>query len=403
MGLNRIVEALSGLPRERILWGGAAAAFALAVAGDLLGVRSARAAEMWSGPPHGPWDWLPAASGAAAGALVLLALRPRARTAATGAAALAAPLVVAASSLALWPLPKGIFGYPVAVSEACALVLALAVTALRCDARWIGAVSAAAFLAAASDLLREGAGQFLTPALLLLATGLAPGFYLRWRRHQREYHVERARAQERLAVARDLHDVVAHEVTGIVVQAQALRRIADTRPEAAVRALPEIEAAGARALEAMRSLVSRLREPDEAPPESDAREGLARLAGASGGLEVAVRVEGSLAGLAPEVGTALVRIAQEAVTNARRHARGATRVSVEVESAAGEGVRMSVLDDGRGSAGSGGYGLVGMEERARLLGGELAAGPGADGWEVRVRLPEKPCGQPPGRLRTGHS
>lgn len=390
MGLNRIVEVLGGPLGERILWGGAGAVLALAVVADLLTVRSGLAATPWPGPPHGPWDWLPAASGAAAGGLVLLALRPRAGAAATGAAALAAPLVVASSSLALWPLPKGMFGYPVAISEACVLLLALAVTALRCDARWIAAVSAAAFLAAASDRLREGAGDTLTPALLLVAVGLAPGLYLRWRRYQREYHVERARAQERLAVARDLHDVVAHEVTGIVVQAQALRRIADTRPEAAVRALPEIEAAGARALEAMRSLVSRLREPDEAPPVPDAREGLDRLAGGAGGLEVAVRVEGSLAGLAPEVGTALVRIAQEAVTNARRHARGASRVSVEVE--AGDGVRMAVRDDGRGSGGAGGFGLVGMAERARLLGGELTAGPGADGWEVHVRLPEKPCG-----------
>ncbi|CAL9465850.1 hypothetical protein SUDANB121_02746 [Nocardiopsis dassonvillei] len=390
MGLNRIVEALGGPLRDGVVRGGAAAVLALAVAADLLAVRSGLAVADWPGPPHGPWEWLPAASGAVASGAALLALRPRAGSAVTGAAALAVPLVVAAASLALWPQPKGMFGYPVAVSEALALLLALAVAALRCDARWIGAVSAAAFLAAASDRLREGAGDSLTSALLLVVAGLAPGLYLRWRRYQREYHVERARAQERLAVARDLHDVVAHEVTGIVVQAQALRRIADARPEAAVRALPEIEASGARALEAMRSLVSRLREPGEAPPVPDAEEGLARLAGSAGGPEVAVRVEGSLAGLAPEVGTALVRIAQEAVTNARRHARGATRVSVEVE--AGDGVRMSVLDDGRGSGGAGGFGLVGMAERARLLGGELTAGPGRDGWEVRVRLPEKPCG-----------
>ncbi|MFL1379209.1 MULTISPECIES: sensor histidine kinase [unclassified Nocardiopsis] len=392
MGLNRIVEVLGGPLGERILWGGAGVVLALAVVADLLTVRSGLAADTWPGPPHGPWDWLPATSGAVAGGLVLLALRPRAGAAATGWAALAVPLVVAAASLALWPQPKGMFGYPIAVSEAFALLLALAVTALRCDARWIGAVSAAAFLAAASDRLREGSGDSLTSALLLVAVGLAPGLYLRWRRYQREYHVERARTQERLAVARDLHDVVAHEVTGIVVQAQALRRIADTRPEAAVRALPEIEAAGARALEAMRSLVSRLREPDEAPPVPDAAQGLARLAGTVGGLEVEVRVDGSLTGLAPEVGTALVRIAEEAVTNARRHARGASLVSVEVEAGTGDGVRMAVRDNGRGSGGGGGFGLVGMAERARLLGGGLTAGPGGGGWEVHVHLPERPCG-----------
>ncbi|MDE3722534.1 histidine kinase [Nocardiopsis sp. N85] len=396
MPLNRIVAVL-GAPREgwpaRALVGITAGLLLLAVVGDLLMVYDNRNATAWPGPPRGPWDLAPAISGAVGGALALTALRPRAGATAVGTAALAAALVVTATSVALWPLPKGMFGYPIAVSEAFALFLALAVVGLRCGPRWIGAVAVTAFLAASSDQLREGAGDTVTTALLMVLVGLAPGLYLRWRGHQREYHVERARSQERLAVARDLHDVVAHEVTGIVVQAQALRRISADRPETVVRALPDIEAAGIRALDSMRAMVSRLRGPDEVPLMSDVADGLARLAQAPGGPGVTVRVEAPLSELSPEIGTALLRIAQESVTNARRHARGATRVEVAV-TATGERVRITVRDDGRatGGGGGGGFGLVGMAERARLLGGELTAGPAEHGWEVSALLPRRPCG-----------
>ncbi|MFC0483217.1 sensor histidine kinase [Pseudarthrobacter scleromae] len=117
---------------------------------------------------------------------------------------------------------------------------------------------------------------------------------------------------------------------------------------------------------------------------------LGRLAGQTeGGPRVDVELSGELDDLSPVVGAALYRLAQESVTNARRHARYATRVAVRVVGDA-EHVRLTVDDDGAASTAGGGPsgdGLVGMRERARLLGGTFHAGPSAGGWRVEAMLP----------------
>ena len=154
-----------------------------------------------------------------------------------------------------------------------------------------------------------------------------------------------------------------------------------------------IEEAASRTLEEMRAMVGVLRdgaEPDFAPQPGVADiEQLARSVG--GWPRVDVQLSGDLDDLNPSVGAALYRIAQESVTNAVRHARDATRVDVHVADE-GEQVRLTVRDDGDASATGHtppGYGLVGMAERASLLGGTLQAGPDPDGgWTVDAVLPK---------------
>ncbi|GHC71308.1 hypothetical protein GCM10007079_03560 [Nocardiopsis terrae] len=361
---------------------------------DLRAALQIPTVEDWPGPPTGPMDFAGAVSGAVCVLAVVLVSVPRSGPRATLAAGIAVPLSVLTVSVLLWPLPKGMFGFPITMAETAGVIVVLALAGLRCRAWQIAVVSVLALAAFFSDYLREPTGLYLSSTLLMVATGLAPGLYLRWHAAERRGHVERVRSAERLAIARDLHDVVAHEVTGIVVQAQALRHIADRNPAAIRAALPEIEASGTRALESMRGMVSRLREPGEAPLASNPAEGLTALAApaAPGRPEVTVHVSGPIGELPPEVGTAVLRIAQESVTNALRYARGATRVSVVVTADDGE-VLIRVDDDGRGAGRpvGGGHGLVGMAERARLLNGELTAGPDGvgQGWTVRGTIPAR--------------
>ncbi|WP_304453160.1 sensor histidine kinase [Nocardiopsis sp. YSL2] len=389
---DRLPAAVGALPRALALI--AALLLAAVLIQSTAGLVADLSDPAWPGPPPTPMSYLPLVSGGLATLLALVALRPRSGPALTTGLTAAAALGIASASVLLWPLPKGTFGFGFVTAEMAPLLVLLALTALRARPWQITAVSLAAFAAALSDYLREPffwSGQ-ITTALGFVAVGLAPGLYLRWRGVQRRAHAERARAQERLAIARDLHDVVAHEVTGIVVQAQALRHIADRDPGAVRAALPEIEAAGTRALESMRAMVTRLREPGEAPLSPGAAEGLAALAApaSAGRPEVRVSVDGRVADLPADAATTVLRVAQESVTNALRYARGAALVGVEVAITADE-VRIRVHDDGRGDAPpvGGGHGLVGMAERVRLLGGDLTAGPGdhGHGWTVRARLP----------------
>ncbi len=364
---------------------------------DLRTVLSSRRVADWMGPPHSAMDFAPVVSGAVCVVLVLLVLWPPRGHWTTFVAGAAVPLVVITTSVLLWPLPKGTFGYPIVASEGVGMVVAASLVALRGRVWQMPVVATLVFLAVCSDYLREPYVLDAENALLVAVLGLAPGLYLRWRAVDRDARVRRIRAEERLAIARDLHDVVAHEVTGIVVRVQALRHVADRRPEMVREALPEIEEAGGRALESMRGMVSRLRGPEEAPLAPDPAEGLAALAAPAspGRPEVSVHadVNADVADLPVEVGTAILRIAQESVTNALRYARGAERITVVVESD-GDTVLLRISDDGRGGArtgglSGGGHGLVGMAERARILGGTLSAGPDGfgQGWTVRAEIP----------------
>ncbi|KQR10581.1 hypothetical protein ASF78_16485 [Cellulomonas sp. Leaf334] len=199
---------------------------------------------------------------------------------------------------------------------------------------------------------------------------------------------DQVRLREREQLARELHDTVAHHVSAIAVRAQAGRVVAATNPSAALDALLVIEGEASRALSEMRLMVSALRadEAAELAPQRGVAD-IERLA-TEGPTPVAVELSGDLDGLRPAVGAALYRLAQESVTNALRHARYASGVRVGV-TADEASVRLTVVDDGelQGRVGTG-YGLVGMTERAALLGGTLEAGPGPErGWTVVAVLP----------------
>lgn len=232
-------------------------------------------------------------------------------------------------------------------------------------------------------------------AILGLVVLLFPavlGASVRFWQTARTRELDQARLREREQLARELHDTVAHHVSAMVVQAQAGRAVAGSRPAAAIEALAVIEDEGSRTLAEMRTMVGALR--DSSDPELAPQRGVAdidRLSQLTAGeARVAVTTSGDLADLSPSVSTAAYRIAQESVTNARRHARRATGIDVLVVGEPGW-VRVTVRDDGQVSPGArppAGYGVVGMTERVSLLGGTLEVGPGPDGgWVVDARLP----------------
>ena len=208
--------------------------------------------------------------------------------------------------------------------------------------------------------------------------------------HERD--VERARLREREQLARELHDTVAHHVSAMAIQAQAGRVLADTRPEAAVSALRVIESEASRALAEMRAMVGALRDGEAA--ELAPQRGVADIPVLAdvpaGEAHVVVELSGDLDDLRPAVQSALYRMAQESLTNAVRHARRATRIDLRVVGDL-DSVHLTVSDDGEPAPAvrsSYGYGLVGMKERATLLGGSFTAGPRTPrGWTVDVVLP----------------
>ncbi|WP_159944469.1 MULTISPECIES: sensor histidine kinase [unclassified Nocardiopsis] len=221
----------------------------------------------------------------------------------------------------------------------------------------------------------------------------ALGTALRYRARARRRELDQARLVERERLARDLHDTVAHHVSAMAIRAQAGLATAPARPEAAVEALRVIESEARAALTDMRAMLRVLRRDEPAELAPSPRVGdLRRLAGRSGpGPTVDVELLGDLDDLPPAVAATVYRLAQESVTNARRHARHATRVRVRVV-ADDTSVRLRVSDDGDLSplrpAPEPGYGLRGMIERADLLGGTCRAAPNPDrGWTVTAVLP----------------
>jgi signal transduction histidine kinase len=227
--------------------------------------------------------------------------------------------------------------------------------------------------------------------LAILSATCAIGAAVRYRSRARNRELDQAKLLERERLARDLHDTVAHHVSAMAVRAQAGLATAGTDPGAATDALRVIEAEASRALAEMRAMVRvlRAREPAGTTPSPRVSD-LARLAGRDdAGPPVDVEIDAGLDDLPPSLGTAIYYLATEAVTNARRHARHATRIYVRVV-ADDRSVRLRVTDDGdaRGGGAAPGYGLIGMIERADLLGGTCEAGPNAGrGWTVTAVLP----------------
>ncbi|HTE65196.1 MAG TPA: histidine kinase [Candidatus Binatia bacterium] len=226
-------------------------------------------------------------------------------------------------------------------------------------------------------------------AFFLFAAAL--GAAVRYRTKIRIRDIDDAKAQEREQLAREFHDTVGHYVSGIAIQAQAGRAIAASHPERAVEVLAIIEDAATRTLTELRAIVGVLRasqdtefapQPGVAEVEQLATDGQTRPC-------VEVTLFGEFDDLSPAVGAAIYRLAQESITNARRHARHATQVTVAVTGDA-DRVRLTIDDDGSAAGGRApaGYGLVGMQERASLLGGTFHAGPAAErGWRVEAVLP----------------
>jgi len=258
----------------------------------------------------------------------------------------------------------------------------------------IGARPAPSALAAV--LAAAGLALLLGAAELLRLRGQHAAALARSRQDQ----ARRQASEERLRIARDLHDVVAHNISVINVQANTALHLIDRQPERAAAALAAIHEVSKQALAELRSVLGILRQDGAGAPRapSPGLGRLADLAGSAAAAGLAVRIEraGPERPLPAEVDVAAYRIVQEALTNSARHAPGSTAtVSVRY---AGDDVVVQVDDDGAatgaaraarpGTEGSGGNGIAGMTERAQALGGSLAARPRpGGGFRVRARLP----------------
>ncbi|MFJ8539701.1 sensor histidine kinase [Streptomyces sp. NPDC093591] len=322
-------------------------------------------------------------------------LTPQVRTAVP---ALASALLTAATLLVEGPVVLG-------PGEMMILLSLLFIAVRHCPPRWAvvcGVLDAGALLVlpVRGDVTLSSDVMGLEMVGLLLV-GLVAGLagYLRTMDYRRTLAVSETRRAERVAIAADLHDFVAHHVTGILVQTQVARMMAQTQPQELDPVLAGIERAATEALASMRRTVGVLR--DTGREAADHRP-VGDLAGvtelidgfAIPGQQVVLRRDPAVSDDLPhEVQAAAFRVVQEALTNIRRHASDAAHIEVRLRSAPGR-LEVSVADDGRGgtrlpaAAHGGGFGLVGLKERVTALGGELHAGPRGDaGWQVRAALP----------------
>jgi signal transduction histidine kinase len=320
--------------------------------------------------------------------------------------------IVGAAAIGLATLPRLVIasGEPQFTLSQFAASMALIAFVTRQSRPEPAAWSTAALVTANGLYLAGGRGfntDYVLPLLFLLLVAVATGLYFRARDRERNQSVKvavtGAQQAERMALARELHDVVAHHVTGIVVQAQAARLVADDNPGVATRALEKIENSGAEALTAMRMLVGSLRSAQPAGDstaaaqatsdlEADLRALVDQFTGPTVHLELGLPEQ-----LPHEMGRTVLRLVQESLTNVSKHAADATRVDVGVTTGSGdegrEELHLFVKDDGTArranpAGGSGGYGLIGMRERVELLGGFFSAGPGSEGgWVVKVAIP----------------
>ncbi|MGW0777270.1 sensor histidine kinase [Streptomyces sp. NPDC002835] len=221
-------------------------------------------------------------------------------------------------------------------------------------------------------------------------------------RQEQAAEARRIVTEERTHIARELHDVVAHRVSMMTVQAGAARMVAADDPQEALEAMAAVEEAGRQALDELRHLLGVLRpkaERDELGPQPGLTD-LARLVEQirEAGLDVSV-TDGIQTPLPARVELSVYRIVQEALTNVLKHSGPRTHTEVNLRrEKCGRGITVEVLDDGRGAAvqavssaareGVGGHGIVGMRERAILLGGRLDAGPRpGGGFRLTAHLP----------------
>jgi signal transduction histidine kinase len=293
-------------------------------------------------------------------------------------------------------------------------VIALYTVAAHCERRLslaiAGATGAALVIPALGNAVSEPI--FVVAMYAVFAAAWALGDGLRSRRaylaelearaehaeREQEERARRAVAEEQARIARELHDVVSHNVSVMVVQAAAGGDVFATHPERAREALGSIESTGREALAELRRLLGVVRPAEEnTRPGFAPQPGLARLPElveqvAAAGLEVELTVAGEPRELPAGVDLSAYRIVQEALTNTLKHAQ-ASKADVALRYGDAS-LELEVLDDGSGTgAGGAGRGVIGMRERAALFGGELLAGPRpSGGFAVRARLP---LGGPP--------
>jgi signal transduction histidine kinase len=221
-----------------------------------------------------------------------------------------------------------------------------------------------------------------------------------WATAQRDQEARRATLAERLRIARELHDIVAHHVSVIVIQAQGAQRVAGREPDRAQQAMADVEWTARTALEEMRRMLGLLRSPDDGEDAGslDVAHGVADIAALAArmtgaGVAVTARTTGEPFAVPEDVGLAVYRIAQEALTNVLKHAGPA---HAEVHLHYGEQLEITVTDDGRGAAAvltgtappGAGRGTTGMRERVAMLGGRFTAGPqSGGGFRVHAVIP----------------
>ena len=277
------------------------------------------------------------------------------------------------------------FGVGVAVTAASFGVVGLAAPEVQAGlALWVAATLAAMWVLRRVVRSRDERASELTERAALLA-------------HERDLRAREAVVEERERIARELHDIVAHEVSMIVVQAGTERRVLGAENGSTHETLGAIEHGGRRALGEMRRLLGLRLAPSDgvplapSPSLTDIDELVSRVRNA--GLQVELDVSGVAEPLPPGLDVSAYRIVQEALTNTLKHA-DARHVTVSVRYAP-ERVEVEVRDDGGGaavngsaSANGGGHGLIGMRERVALYGGRLDAGPCPDGgFRVHAELP----------------
>jgi signal transduction histidine kinase len=296
----------------------------------------------------------------------------------------------------------------IAVIAPAAALYSLALTRSRIHLLVASAAAVAAVVIADTFLAGRGVTLQTAAHVALVAVPLLAAEALRNRRsyvallleqlkmaeRTREEEAERRAGQERLRIARDMHDVVAHTLTTINVQAGVAGHLLDRDPGNARTALATIEAASHDALEELRTILGVLREPDGAcaPLEPPALAGIGELLrrARDTGLDASLIVNGDQPGRVPDaVQLAAFRIVQESLTNARQHAPGSTaqvtltfdpeRILLAIED------RLGASRNGNGSRP--GVGIVGMRERATALGGSLEAAPSPTGFRVVAELP----------------
>ncbi|MFD4112121.1 sensor histidine kinase [Streptomyces niveus] len=336
-----------------------------------------------------------------------------------------APLAALAATTASGVLvaPLGLLLSPLIVTPALIAAYSYALTA-RTERRAAGAVlgTSVVLLVASTPLFGgvswQDASRMGSVAAFPLMAGVL-GHSVRNRRAYLAAVEERARraeesrdgearrrvAEERVRIARELHDLVAHQITLANAQATVAAHLFDIRPEQTRKSLSELVETTSHALDELRSTVGLLRQSGDTAGPAEPAPGLSRLPALlasfrGAGLEVSVEQEGTARPLAPGVDLTAYRIVQEALTNVTKHAAtGTARVHLAWNR---DRVTITVADDGEGATGlpgavalpgrSAGYGLIGMRERATAAGGQLSAGRRPEGgFLVSAELPLPPA------------